>query len=45
MSAKGIHSGDRAEDGIPLSVGVTFAATPTIIRLMKPTVMAWRVAP
>src|SRR5579884_2679940 len=41
----GPHRHVRRRGSTPLRVGTTLAATPTIIRLRKPTVTAWRTAP
>ena len=45
MSTNGPHSRVSDRGSTPFSVGTTLDATPTIIRLMNPTVMACRVAP
>ena len=42
---KGSQSAESLDAATPFSVGTTLEATPTIIKLMKPTVIAWRVAP
>jgi hypothetical protein len=44
-SRNGPLSAESVRGSTPLSVGTTLAANPMIISEMKPTVIAWRIAP